>query len=159
MSDNSAAIAQARYVLNFVASMCSDQQNQCGASKPVYGQFRIGYVDYRHNWLPHDAHWRGDLDFAALLVYDYLLTLSDEISLFWLPRKVNGASVSFVLSRYLTLAVQLCGNVPASQSSFKVRCLLHTHPMKLIESYTSTRGAWIIQLNMKIGDKTCSDVL
>ena len=40
--------------------------------------------------------------FLALLAYDYLLTFSGEIQFVW-SRKFSGATVVFVLNRYVTL--------------------------------------------------------
>ncbi|TBU22117.1 hypothetical protein BD311DRAFT_676805, partial [Dichomitus squalens] len=48
----------------------------------------------------------------AVFVYDYLLTSDSEITLFWMPHRVNGASILFLLNRYIPLSVQILGWVP-----------------------------------------------
>ncbi|TBU39622.1 hypothetical protein BD309DRAFT_871910, partial [Dichomitus squalens] len=55
----------------------------------------------------------------ALLIYDYIMTLDSEMILFWLPCRVNGASILFLLNRYICLAYQLFNFIP-TPSSLKV---------------------------------------
>ncbi|TBU46401.1 hypothetical protein BD309DRAFT_954193 [Dichomitus squalens] len=50
----------------------------------------------------------------TLFVYDYLLTSDGEITLFWMPRRVNGATILFLLNRTIPLSVQILGWVPRS---------------------------------------------
>ena len=40
---------------------------------------------------------------TVLVIYEYLVTLSDEVSLFWSNQKVTRAAVLFFANRYLTL--------------------------------------------------------
>ena len=42
---------------------------------------------------------------TALAVYEYLITLGDEVAVFW-ERKVNATSILFLLNRW-TLVIQL----------------------------------------------------
>ena len=58
----------------------------------------------------------------AFVVYDSLLTFGSEVTFFWKPRQFNGATILFLLNRYLTLVVQILLWVP-SPPSFQVRCL------------------------------------
>ncbi|TBU57451.1 hypothetical protein BD310DRAFT_907180 [Dichomitus squalens] len=51
-------------------------------------------------------------------MYDYVITLDSEVTLFWTARRVTGPLVLFLLSRYLTFAVQILGWIP-SPSSFQ----------------------------------------
>lgn len=53
------------------------------------------------------SRWRGRstdrvLLYAAMLAYEYVITLDQEVNLFW-RRKKNGATVLFLLARYLAL--------------------------------------------------------
>ncbi|TBU47908.1 hypothetical protein BD309DRAFT_855027, partial [Dichomitus squalens] len=57
----------------------------------------------------------------ALFVYDYLITLGSEVTLFWMPREVNGASILFVLTRYITLATEILNVAPFPASFHLVR--------------------------------------
>ena len=50
--------------------------------------------------------------FAVLFAYDFLLTFGDEIRLFWMGHRSSGASILFLLNRYLTLASQVLGLLP-----------------------------------------------
>ena len=59
---------------------------------------------------------------VALVVYDCLLTFGSEFTLFWKPRRLNGALILFLLNRYLTLTAVILGHVPLPPS-FQVRCL------------------------------------
>ncbi|TBU29476.1 hypothetical protein BD311DRAFT_756743 [Dichomitus squalens] len=43
----------------------------------------------------------------ALSYYDYLITFHNEVTLFWIPMRINGASVLFLLNRYLNLVMQI----------------------------------------------------
>ena len=54
------------------------------------------------------CHFKAAIDrhFLAVFLYDYLITFDSEVMLFWMPCKINGASILFLLNRYLTLAVQ-----------------------------------------------------
>ena len=64
-----------------------------------------------------------DIDrYLALVVYDYILTFSSEVTFFWKPRRLNGAMILFLLSRYLTLVAQIFSWVPLPPS-FQVRRL------------------------------------
>ena len=53
----------------------------------------------------------------ALLSYDYLITFNKEITLFWVPRRINGAFLLFLLNRYLFLAAQILAVTPEPSSS------------------------------------------
>ncbi|EJF58115.1 hypothetical protein DICSQDRAFT_173211 [Dichomitus squalens LYAD-421 SS1] len=48
----------------------------------------------------------------ALLVYDYILTFSYEVTLFWMGGRLSGATILFLLNRYVTLAAQIVNVVP-----------------------------------------------
>ena len=54
-----------------------------------------------------------------MFVYDYLLTFDGEITLFLVPLRVNGASILFLLNRYIPLTVQILGWLPRP-SAFQV---------------------------------------
>ena len=41
------------------------------------------------------------------VTYDYLITFDEEVKLFW-NRKWNGATVLFLVNRYLVLLLRLC---------------------------------------------------
>ncbi|EJF56554.1 hypothetical protein DICSQDRAFT_141176 [Dichomitus squalens LYAD-421 SS1] len=43
----------------------------------------------------------------ALSYYDYLITFHNEVTLFWIPMRINGASVLFLLNRYFNLVMQI----------------------------------------------------
>ena len=60
---------------------------------------------------------------VVLVTYDYFLTFDSEVSYFWGPRLVNGASILLLLNRYLTLVVQILEWFP-SYASLKVSCLM-----------------------------------
>ena len=51
-----------------------------------------------------------------MLVYEFLITLESEVMLFWMQRPVNGASILFVLNRYIALVVQILGWSPLPAS-------------------------------------------
>ncbi|TBU28237.1 hypothetical protein BD311DRAFT_865542 [Dichomitus squalens] len=53
---------------------------------------------------------------VVLLVYDYILTFSSEVTLFWMGGRVSGATILFLLNRYITLAAQILGAAPISSS-------------------------------------------
>ncbi|TBU62403.1 hypothetical protein BD310DRAFT_974219 [Dichomitus squalens] len=55
---------------------------------------------------------------SALLAYDYTLTFGNEVALFWTSGHKSGATVLFVLNRYITLAAQ-CMNLAPLPSSVK----------------------------------------
>ncbi|TBU52769.1 hypothetical protein BD310DRAFT_831509 [Dichomitus squalens] len=54
---------------------------------------------------------------AALLAYDYTLTFESEVTLFWMGGRLSGATILFLLSRYITLAVQAINVVPSVSST------------------------------------------
>lgn len=56
---------------------------------------------------------------TALLAYEYLLTLTREIALFW-KRRLTGASVLFFLNRYIVLALHIFNFAIAGPVSDKV---------------------------------------
>ena len=43
---------------------------------------------------------------SVILFYDYLITFGDEVQLFW-RRKWTGATVLFILNRYIVLLVHI----------------------------------------------------
>ena len=43
------------------------------------------------------------IQFSALLLFEYALTLDREVAMFW-KRKATGASVLFLSNRYISLA-------------------------------------------------------
>ncbi|TBU52770.1 hypothetical protein BD310DRAFT_831499 [Dichomitus squalens] len=49
---------------------------------------------------------------AAFLAFDYILTFDDEVMLFWRGHQRSGATVLFLLNRYITLASQIVNTVP-----------------------------------------------
>ena len=50
---------------------------------------------------------RGPLKYRkAFLVFDHLITLAQEVDLFWKP-KLSGAGVIFLLNRYIVLITML----------------------------------------------------
>ena len=56
------------------------------------------------------------MSLLALVVYEYFLTLQSEIALFWMPRGINGASILFILNRYITLVAQVLSVTPLPTS-------------------------------------------
>ena len=59
---------------------------------------------------------------AGVFIYDYVLTFVQEVQLIW-HRRITGATVLFVLNRYLTLMIvlmSLIGCWPATQQSTQV---------------------------------------
>ena len=65
----------------------------------------------------------GLTKFLALIVYEYFLTSVSEVKFFWKLRGVSGASILFLLNRYITVTLQILYLVP-EPSSFQVRCLI-----------------------------------
>ncbi|TBU28241.1 hypothetical protein BD311DRAFT_663740, partial [Dichomitus squalens] len=53
---------------------------------------------------------------TALLAYDYTLTFGNEVTLFWTGGHRSGATVLFILNRYITLAAQSMNLVPIPSS-------------------------------------------
>ncbi|TBU54375.1 hypothetical protein BD310DRAFT_828132, partial [Dichomitus squalens] len=51
---------------------------------------------------------------AALFVHDFNLTFDSEVALFWTGGHLSGATVLFLLNRYITLASQVMGLIPSS---------------------------------------------
>lgn len=73
-----------------------------------------------------------------LFAYEYLITLDGEVTLFWVPRQVNGPFILFLLNRYLILTVQIMNWVPFP-SSFHVcaRSIIYVyHYSQLSQRYT-----------------------
>ena len=59
-----------------------------------------------------------DMALPALILYEYLVTFSDEVKLFWLERKTSAAFL-FLANRYLTVlnyGFTLFAEFPPSQS-------------------------------------------
>ncbi|TBU41752.1 hypothetical protein BD309DRAFT_924830 [Dichomitus squalens] len=52
----------------------------------------------------------------ALFSYDFILTFGSEVTLFWEGGHLSGATILFLLNRYITLASQVIGYIPASSS-------------------------------------------
>ncbi|TBU52766.1 hypothetical protein BD310DRAFT_939400 [Dichomitus squalens] len=52
----------------------------------------------------------------ALLAYDYVLTFHSEVALFWTGGRVSGATILFLLNRYITLAAQIFDTAPLPSS-------------------------------------------
>ncbi|TBU28233.1 hypothetical protein BD311DRAFT_807062 [Dichomitus squalens] len=52
----------------------------------------------------------------AFLAFDYILTFDDEVMLFWRGHQRSGATVLFLLNRYITLASQIVNTVPIPSS-------------------------------------------
>ncbi|TBU62401.1 hypothetical protein BD310DRAFT_810603, partial [Dichomitus squalens] len=52
----------------------------------------------------------------ALLFYDYILTFNSEVALFWMGGRLSGATVLFLLSRYITLTTKIMEGLPVSSS-------------------------------------------
>ncbi|TBU39381.1 hypothetical protein BD309DRAFT_438774 [Dichomitus squalens] len=53
---------------------------------------------------------------AALLAYDYILTFNSEVTLFWMGGRLSGATILFLLNRYITLAAQIFNAAPIPPS-------------------------------------------
>ena len=69
-------------------------------------------------------HWHSHkLRNLALFSYDYLITLDSEWALFWIPRRVNGALILFLLNRYLMMTVQILGLALPESLSLQVCCI------------------------------------
>ncbi|TBU28248.1 hypothetical protein BD311DRAFT_663677 [Dichomitus squalens] len=52
----------------------------------------------------------------ALLSYDYVLTFSSEVTLFWMGGRLSGPIILFLLTRYITLTAQIIGLFPFPSS-------------------------------------------
>ncbi|PIL22801.1 hypothetical protein GSI_15496 [Ganoderma sinense ZZ0214-1] len=87
-----------------------------------------------------DANFTGNLmnaGVAALIVYDYLLTVRRESLLFW-KRRVNAASILFFANRYFALlyyvglAYYRCLSLPYPVS-ISVACLGPSHPHRWLQ--------------------------
>ena len=75
-------------------------------------------------WCHPCTHWQSnDLRNLALFSYDYLITLGSELALFWIPRRVNGALILFLLNRYLMMTVQILGLALPESLSLQVCCI------------------------------------
>ena len=69
-------------------------------------------------------HWHSHkLRNLALFYYDYLITLDSEWALFWMPRRLNGALILFLINRYLMMTVQILGVALLGSSSLQVCCI------------------------------------
>ncbi|EJF59671.1 hypothetical protein DICSQDRAFT_171848 [Dichomitus squalens LYAD-421 SS1] len=53
-----------------------------------------------------------ELAALTLFLYDCLVTIDSEVTLFWLPGRVNGAVSLFLVNRYFTLVAQILGFAP-----------------------------------------------
>ncbi|KAI0675622.1 hypothetical protein C8Q78DRAFT_1074627 [Trametes maxima] len=73
---------------------------------------------YLSNAMPYEY---ALINFAAMLAYDYLITLNEEIKLFW-RRKTTGASVLFFIIRYAALLNYTILNPALSANISDVRC-------------------------------------
>ncbi len=62
--------------------------------------------------------WSGETDrptfFAAFVVYEYIITFDREVSLFW-RRRFTGATLLFLLNRYITLLTQIMDSFSTSK--------------------------------------------
>ncbi|TBU42226.1 hypothetical protein BD309DRAFT_1037443 [Dichomitus squalens] len=54
--------------------------------------------------------------FAALFIYDFILTLDSELMLFWTVGHLSGATILFLLNRYITLTWQIINIIPLPSS-------------------------------------------
>ncbi|TBU29421.1 hypothetical protein BD311DRAFT_661177, partial [Dichomitus squalens] len=52
----------------------------------------------------------------ALFSYDFILTFESEVTLFWEGGHLSGATILFLLNRYITLASQVIGYITASSA-------------------------------------------
>ncbi|KAI0764866.1 hypothetical protein C8Q74DRAFT_1174811, partial [Fomes fomentarius] len=50
----------------------------------------------------------------AFVVYEYIITFDREVSLFW-RRRFTGATLLFLLNRYITLLTQLLDSLTTSK--------------------------------------------
>ena len=76
----------------------------------------------------HLEQFTHGFSIKALFVYDYVMTIGSEVTIFWLPLRVNGGSILFLLNRYFTLVAQLLAWVHIS--SYHVRVFpinIHIH--------------------------------
>ena len=87
-----------------------------------YCQISLLGTSHSKTMIDQLSHIRTVDNYLALVVYDYLLTSGSEASFFWKPHRFNGATILFLLNRYLTLIVQILMWVP-SPTSFQVNCL------------------------------------
>ena len=69
---------------------------------------------------------------AALLGYEYLVHLPQEVELFW-KRKITGASVLFFANRYLSLLAQMMQFI--DPTSARVRRVHRIPDIHLTESF------------------------
>ncbi|TBU55130.1 hypothetical protein BD310DRAFT_826441, partial [Dichomitus squalens] len=60
---------------------------------------------------------------AALLAYDYIITFNSEVTLFWMGGHLSGATILFLLNRYVTLAERI---VSVSSFPYSVEVCLPT---------------------------------
>ena len=86
----------------------------------TFGVFRTNLADGSH--VPEYTNLLLIIP-LALLSYDYLITLDKEVTLFWVPHRINGAFFLFLLNRYLFLAAQILAVAP-EPSSFEVSGIL-----------------------------------
>ncbi|TBU46491.1 hypothetical protein BD309DRAFT_857956, partial [Dichomitus squalens] len=64
---------------------------------------------------------------AALLAYDYIITFNSEVTLFWMGGHLSGATILFLLNRYVTLAERI---VSVSSFPYSVEVCLPTFSMR-----------------------------
>ncbi|KAF5392053.1 hypothetical protein D9757_003278 [Collybiopsis confluens] len=56
---------------------------------------------------------------SAIYIYDYTLTVWDEVKYIWRPRRITVGSVAFFLARYLAMAATVVVLLPGSDSAFE----------------------------------------
>ena len=75
---------------------------------------------------------------VALIIYEYLVTFSTEVQLFW-AGGVTGASVLFFVNRYMQLVYTLFFLLQFSP-------IIHTMSVSLIEFALFDHSSWNIQV-------------
>lgn len=60
---------------------------------------------------------------SALVVWEYLITLANEVNIFW-KKPLNATSLLFIVTRWIMLANALLQFVPITETTFDLRLLL-----------------------------------
>ncbi|TBU39383.1 hypothetical protein BD309DRAFT_872407 [Dichomitus squalens] len=78
----------------------------------------------------------------AFLAFDYILTFDDEVMLFWRGHQRSGATVLFLLNRYITLASQIVNTVPIPSSVKTAKLSLRSLGKKTFAGILLLDGAY-----------------
>ena len=81
---------------------------------------------------------------SALAIWEYLITLADEIDLFW-RKPVTAPSMLFIGTRWIMLATALQQLTPATEATFDSMPLLRTSDIDTFLSNCKA-VAWVIEV-------------